>query len=129
MVPDNANGIRERQRVLVIGLSPTQKHYTVHTNIHTLERNTTQYEHTYTHTRKKHYTVDIHTKLKHYRVETHNKQKHYTLSCCEHQTDPIGNFVCLVYKMPNKGKCLSIYFLALLCAQQSDPKGKFLYRF
>ena len=32
MVPDNANGIRERERVLVIGLSPTQKHYTLDTH-------------------------------------------------------------------------------------------------
>ena len=56
MVPDNANGIRERERVLVIGLSPTQKHYTVHTNIHTLERNTTQYTHTHTHTLERNIT-------------------------------------------------------------------------
>ena len=48
MVADNANGIRGEERVLLIGLSPRQKHYTplyVH-NAHTKsaflpDRNTT----------------------------------------------------------------------------------------
>ena len=44
MVADNANGIRERERVLVIGLSPTQKHCTLET--HYTQTHTTQKTHT-----------------------------------------------------------------------------------